>query len=304
MHLRPHGGRQRVRRTHPWVETEPNKGEANLGGGMREAHVRGHRKACAGADRWAIDAANDGHGQRADREEPSVEVQHHVGVVSGRGLPPFVQETHVASGREGTARSGDHQRTQLRRRQLRQLRYRGLHSIAHLHRHGVQAVWAVQRQHLDSALLVILHAQRSAELAHRSAELLYMRHRAQASGLQRREQPGRADQHGCNPSGNEAGNSLGVGSVWAGGRRLGALGWRNFEAQLAVARVITYEPSCYLSLTYYSHLQHLVEEKILPRVNRRLGRHHHQLCSPGRRDLGRQPARLLAPERQRTLVAV
>ena len=70
-----------MRRTHPWVETEPNKGEANLGGGMREAHVCGHRKACAGADRWAVDAANDGHGQRADREEPSVEVQHHVGVV-------------------------------------------------------------------------------------------------------------------------------------------------------------------------------------------------------------------------------
>ena len=39
-------------------------------------------------------------------------------------------------------------------------------------------------------------------------------------------------------------------------------------------------------------------------LTRRLGRHHHQLCSPGRRDLGRQPARLLAPERQRTLVAV
>ena len=215
MHLRPHGGRQRVRRTHPWVETEPNKGEANLGGGMREAHVCGHRKACAGADRWAVDAANDGHGQRADREEPSVEVQHHVGVVSGRGLPPFVQETHVASSREGAARTGDHQRTQLRRRQLQQLRYRGLHSIAHLHRHGVQAVWAVQRQHLDSALLVILHA-------HRSAELLYMRHRAQASGLQRREQPGRADQHGCNPSGTEAGELAGR---WLGGAALAGRRW-------------------------------------------------------------------------------
>ena len=38
-HLRPHGGRQRVRRTHPWVEAETDKGEADLGGGMREAHL-------------------------------------------------------------------------------------------------------------------------------------------------------------------------------------------------------------------------------------------------------------------------
>ena len=39
VHLRPHGSRQRVRRTHPWVEAETDKGEADLGGGMREAHL-------------------------------------------------------------------------------------------------------------------------------------------------------------------------------------------------------------------------------------------------------------------------
>ena len=184
VHLRPHGGRQRVRRTHPWVETEPNKGEANLGRCMREAHVGCHGKAGAGTDRWAVYAANDGHGQRTDREELSVEVQHHAGVVRGRGLLSFMQEPHVATGRESTPRTSDHQRTQLRRWQLRQLRYRSLHSITHLHRHGVQAVWAVQCQHLHAALLVVVHA-------YCSAEFLY-RHRAQARSLHRRQQSRRA----------------------------------------------------------------------------------------------------------------
>ena len=65
-----------------------------------------------------------------------------------------MQEPHVPTGREGTARAGDNQRTELRRWQLTEFRHRSLHSITHLHSHGIQAAWPVQRQYLHAALCI------------------------------------------------------------------------------------------------------------------------------------------------------
>lgn len=128
---------------------EPHKGHAELRSIVCYADVGRHSKRQPRTYRWAVDAADDRHGQCADGEETGVEAPHDLRVCTRGGHAPFFEEFQVATSGESPPSACDKHAAQFGGVQGAHGAHGLLDGVTHCRCHGIQIIWRVESEGMD-----------------------------------------------------------------------------------------------------------------------------------------------------------